>query len=338
MREEYIKYIAGIIQDYRSGEIEKITPSHVDKWIKQFKTDDQVTILQEMYHILKQYYLSREDVKKYVKRFLSNKGLFGIDPKIFLKGTNFLHIQQVGKSQTDIIKVIDEVLFDDYNLRISHCGGSDIYVYVDDGLFSGNGLCDDIIPWLENTAPNNCKIIIYTIVRYKQGWDYAKKKFLPAARKKNIKGKGFANIHLNNERKKDAAMEFVWTQRVIGDPYIDQYRAELEKKSKENDLNVQLFRNKGTPLKETLFSSYKNRDIVEKAFLEVGAKLVITAECPCEYIRPLGFDKLISFGFGALFVTYRNVANNCPLALWYGDPESSTCQLRSWYPLFPRKI
>ncbi|MBU4373518.1 MAG: hypothetical protein KJ714_03570, partial [Euryarchaeota archaeon] len=142
MREELLKSIASTIQDYRSGEIERITPSHVDKWVRQFKVGDQVTILQEMNHILKlkHFYLSRDSVKKYVQRFLSNKELFGMDPKTSLIRTNFLHIQQEGKSQTDIIKVIDEVLFDDYNLRISKCGGSDIYAYVDDGLFSGNRL------------------------------------------------------------------------------------------------------------------------------------------------------------------------------------------------------
>ncbi len=335
MREELLKSIADIIQDYRFGEIRKITPSHVDRWIRQFKADDQIIILQEMNRLLKRFYLSRDVVKKYVQHFLSNQELFGSDSEAFLTRTNFLNIQQEGKSQTEIIKIIDEVLSYDYNLRINQCGGSDVYVYVDDGLFSGNRLCDDIIPWLENTASNNCKIIIYHIVRYKQGWNYAKKKFLPVARKKNIKGKGFTNIPLDNERKRESTV--IWPQRVIGDICINKYCAWLEKKCAEKGLNVPIFRNKGTPSKETLFSSSQNRDVVERAFLEVGAKLVITAKDPNRYLRPLGFDKLHSLGFGALFVTYRNISNNCPLALWYGDPESATHQLRSWYPLFPRK-
>ncbi len=337
MRDELLKSIASIIQDYRSGEIERITPSHIDKWVKQFRAEDQIIILQEMNHLLKlkHFYLSNDSVKKYVQRFLSNQELFGLNPKTSLMSTNFLHIQKEGKSQTEIIKVIDEVLFNNYNLRISQCGGSDIYAYVDDGLFSGNRLCDDIIPWLENTAPNNCKIIIYHIVRYNQGYNYAMKKILPVARKKNIKGKGFTNIPLDNERERESTI--IWPQRVIGDLSIDKYCVWLEKKCNEKGLSVPLFRNKGTPPKETLFSSSQNRDIVERAFLEVGAKLVITAKDPNRYVRPLGFDKLLSLGFGALFVTYRNISNNCPLALWYGDPESAIRQLRSWYPLFPRK-
>jgi hypothetical protein len=37
---------------------------------------------------------------------------------------------------------------------------------------------------------------------------------------------------------------------------------------------------------------------------------------------------LQTVGFGALIVTFRNCANNCPLGFWVDDP---------WYPLFPRK-
>src|SRR5450755_4549701 len=56
--------------------------------------------------------------------------------------------------------------------------------------------------------------------------------------------------------------------------------------------------------------------------------------CP----RVLGFMKLISLGFGTFFVTYRNISNNCPLVLWWGDPSyPSTHPLGKWYPLFPRR-
>ena len=52
--------------------------------------------------------------------------------------------------------------------------------------------------------------------------------------------------------------------------------------------------------------------------------------CPYlkESARPLGFSLLKTLGFGATVVTHRNCPNNCPLALWAGDP---------WYPLFRRK-
>jgi len=59
---------------------------------------------------------------------------------------------------------------------------------------------------------------------------------------------------------------------------------------------------------------------------------------PAPSMRPLGFEKLESLGFGSLFITYRNIANNCPLALWYGNPDYSPPHpLGLWYPLFPRR-
>jgi hypothetical protein len=89
-------------------------------------------------------------------------------------------------------------------------------------------------------------------------------------------------------------------------------------------------------VEESLFTSPEAREVVERAFLKAGAMLVCAAKNPAESMRPLGFEKLISLGFGSMFITYRNISNNCPLALWYGDPSKSG-PLSLWYPLFPRK-
>ena len=77
-----------------------------------------------------------------------------------------------------------------------------------------------------------------------------------------------------------------------------------------------------------LFSSEAGRDLLEQEFLKAGTE--IRSKCPdlIEYQRPLGNSVLRTLGFGAMSVTFRNCANNCPLALWAGDP---------WRPLFQRK-
>ena len=77
------------------------------------------------------------------------------------------------------------------------------------------------------------------------------------------------------------------------------------------------------------FSSEAGRHLLEQEFLKKG--LYIRSVCPHlnKYQRPLGNMVLDTLGFGSLFVTFRNCPNNCPLALWAGDP---------WYPLFPRKV
>ncbi len=91
-------------------------------------------------------------------------------------------------------------------------------------------------------------------------------------------------------------------------------------------------------LQEKLFSSSQARKIVEKTFLTKGLELIQNNQYQASSIRPLGFMKLASLGFGTFFVTYRNTANNCPLVLWWGDPSYPvTHPLGRWYPLFPRK-
>ena len=53
----------------------------------------------------------------------------------------------------------------------------------------------------------------------------------------------------------------------------------------------------------------------------------------------MGYEFLESLGFGSVFITYRNIANNCPLALWWGDTSFPPSHpFSKWYPLFPRKV
>ena len=65
--------------------------------------------------------------------------------------------------------------------------------------------------------------------------------------------------------------------------------------------------------------------VLEQEFLKRGATIKLENQNLKDYARPLGNIVLQRFGFGALIVTYRNCANNCPLVFWAGD-----------YPLFER--
>lgn len=93
-KNQFLESIAQTIQDYRKGEINPITPAHIDKWVKQFNVHDQITILSEIDRLLKRFYYSKERVKSSIRDFLANRSLFGADPRISLARTNFLHIQR----------------------------------------------------------------------------------------------------------------------------------------------------------------------------------------------------------------------------------------------------
>ena len=96
-------------------------------------------------------------------------------------------------------------------------------------------------------------------------------------------------------------------------------------------------REPGGKLEHELFSSEEGRQLLEREFLLAGVKILSKCKNPGPSLRPLGFSPF-GLGFGSLIVTFRNCPNNCPLALWWGDPEADeTSPLNKWYPLFPRK-
>jgi hypothetical protein len=121
---------------------------------------------------------------------------------------------------------------------------------------------------------------------------------------------------------------------VIG--YAEKISAEM---NRQRGFKPVLFRPPSLA-EDNLFSSVENRDLVEAVFLRAGTDLVLAAANPAPSMRPLGFEALTSLGFGAMFATYRNIANNCPLVLWYGDPDNypKGHPLSRWLPLLPRKI
>ena len=83
------------------------------------------------------------------------------------------------------------------------------------------------------------------------------------------------------------------------------------------------------------FSSEAGRQLLERELLIAGVKIRNLSVSPKEILRPLGFSPF-GVGFGSMTVTHRNCPNNCPLALWWGDPTATSGPFH-WYPLFARK-
>jgi hypothetical protein len=75
--------------------------------------------------------------------------------------------------------------------------------------------------------------------------------------------------------------------------------------------------------------------LIERELLMAGVRIRAGCQNPKKVMRPLGFGHF-GLGFGATIVTYRNCPNNCPLALWWGDPDATSGPFH-WYPLLPRK-
>lgn len=341
-----LQSLTDTIADYRQGEIPAITPAHVEKWLNQFDASDQPIILSEIDAFMKRYYFSRTRVKECLRLFLKEKVIGNKLPWAVLPHVHFLNVQREGSSQGAMLQIVNEILLEDYDYNIwSDTRRAHTFVYIDDGLFTGNRLRYDLTEgidtpaWIPKEGLSNCRLMIYTIVGHMFGINYALRYVSQMANKKGMIVNRDHALLIDNTRSQNSNVEFLWPEVISGDSYVDLYIANLRAALMQRSWpDHNLFRPKGVPFQERFFSSPKARSIVERAFLQKGARIVSASQRPAESVRPLGFEKIGSLGFGTFFVTYRNIANNCPLVLWWGDPDYPTTHpLGMWYPLFPRR-
>src|SRR5262249_19169147 len=144
----------------------------------------------------------------------------------------------------------------------------------------------------------------------------------PALAERNIRATYWFFLKFHNRPWDGEFFDCQWPRELTGDELVDEYIRGLRERCEGKTFRPRIFRPDGVPRKERFFSSADGRAVVERAFLRAGANIVSWSQQQKAEIRPLGYEKLESLGFGALFVSYRNIPNNCPLALWWGDPDS----------------
>ncbi len=346
MNDQYqilLNSIATIIADYRQGEIPAIDSSHVDRWICQFARfgfnfRDGVVILEQMERILKSYYISRSIAQNFITRVLTSEKLFGVNQATTLRNVKFLQIQTKGSSQNDLLNLCERVLQSVYGFGLKDCGSSPVtYIYLDDCLYTGNRVWRDIDTWISNAIRGTTLHLIF-FASHTSGLEYSRQLIEAKAQVQGVTVKFWQLHKLHNSRWKPSLFDCFWTRETSEDPLIDRYVQEVnERRQNLNKTFPPLFRPSDMPTHDNLFSSPAARDIIEYAFLKAGAYIVSLPQNPNTSMRPLGYDYKQSLGFGAILVTYRNIANNCPLALWWGDPNKPY-PLNAWYPLFPRTV
>jgi hypothetical protein len=336
MRKQLIQNLLNIIGDYNMSQGLIINEDHIEKWVSQFHIQYQDIILQELIYIFQNSYATRIKTKECIKSILTDMKVFGKDIENSIKKTTFLRIQKSGNSQTDLLDLVKEVLRETYNINIDECGSNEMYFYIDDCIFTGNKFKYDIKDWIdENNIKSGAKLISYHVAQYSQGADYSGKFILQLLNSKGIKWEGWYHLNLNSYKNSISDKIDVLWPKEVQDENVQAY-IEYRKNDNEYAKRGEFYRRCELNA-ENLFSSKQAREIVENEFLKVGAELVMRAENPSNSVRPIGFEKLESLGFGAMFVTYRNISNNCPLALWYGDVRvGNYSPLGIWYPLFPR--
>lgn len=330
-RTDLLASIAHSIRTYREGEIPTPTPDHVDRWVSQFSSDQQLPFLTEFDHVIRHSFIEKSDVITFFDdELLTFKGLVGDDPVAYWAASNFLRVQQDGQSQKHMISLLGERLKLAFNLDISKCGSArGNFIYLDDVLFSGNRISSDLEKWILNDAPQKAVVQVILIAFHTGGQYYisnTRLKKVIATSKKDITVNFWRILEIQNQAYWKYTSDVLWPASIPAIPEVQAYVAAEER------FPHQLRQPGG---KTMFFSSEQGRHVLEQEFLIAGVKIRNKIANPKSVLRPLGFS-MFGVGFGSLIVTYRNCPNNCPLALWWGDPDAKSGPF-NWYPLLPRK-
>ena len=321
-RNKLLESIAETIADYREGEVQRPTPEHVDRWVKQFDREVQKPMLDELDHVLKHTYFTKGTVKDFLAALVNNKKLTGDDPCSFWEDVEFLRIQGGGNSQREMLMMFDGILDDECGVKTEDCGETPAaYLYLDDAIFTGNRVRTDLGSWIGSDAPDDVKVHVVTIALHRGGQYFASTKIKESVKgaEKKIDVTWWRSIEIEDRKRYIYSSDVLRPTCIPDDDEVQAYASGLKYPA--------VLRTPGNVGAIGIFSGEEGRHLLEQEFLKAGVK--IRSMCPNlnVYQRPLGNMLLETLGFGSLLVTFRNCPNNCPLALWAGDP---------WYPLFPR--
>ena len=321
-RSDVLNSIAETIADYRQDDLEPPTSEHVDRWVTQFDAAVQLPILREMDHVLKKTYFSRDRTKEFVTSLFQTEQLVGDDPCTFWNDIEFLDIQGGGVSQKAMLALFSKVLEKERGFTVADCGDDPhAYVYLDDAIFTGNRLRQDLEAWITKDAPVEAQVHVITIVLHRGGQYYANGKIKAAAKKtgKDVELNWWRAIAMEDRKSYTNSSDVLRPVSIPEDAAVQLYVAAMRYQPH--------LRTAGQVGRNRIFSGDAGRQLLEQEFLKAGVR--IREMCPNlnKYQRPLGNMVLETLGFGSLIVTFRNCPNNTPLALWVDDP---------WYPLFPR--
>jgi hypothetical protein len=330
-RNQLLRSIAETIKDYRVGEIPQPTTSHVDRWVRQFDEGVQLPMLRELDHVLKQTYFSQRHVAGFLSNLVKNDKLAGSNPCVYWRGVNFLRIQQNGHSQVELLTIFDSALEAVCGFSTRSCGSAGgHYVYLDDAMFSGGRIGNDLAAWIENDAPGQAVIHVIVIAIHTSGeWlagERLRKSIAMAG--KNITIHYWRATTIENRKSYKADSGVLWPAELPDNAGLQAYLAVPQKFPFE-------LRSVGGKLGP--FSSEAGRQLLEREFTLAGVKIRNFCNTAKPIMRPLGFSPF-GLGFGSTIVTFRNCPNNCPLALWWGDQNADPGHpFSNWYPLLPRK-
>jgi hypothetical protein len=318
--------LAALLADYRSTELPSIDPDHVGRWIAQFDAEEREPMLRELNHVWQQIYVTQAEAAAFWARQLENSGLTGGKHEAFWRNAKLLNIQQRGHSQADMLELLEQALRAKWGIGLADCQSAERFVYIDDMIFTGSRILNDVTQWVTDHAPAKSDLFIVLFGVHKFGeWKLADKiRNAATAIGKSINVTLFNAWSLENRLRYRDSSDVLWP--VALPAAVEQYAA-----------GNRGYEPRMPGGKSQVFSSEQGRQALEQGFLKAGMKIRSFSAKDSPALKPLGFGPF-GVGFGSLFLSYRNCPNNAPLALWWGDPSyPATHPFSKWLPLVPRK-
>ena len=311
-RDDLLVSVANQIRTYREGALPEPAPEHVDRWLHQFTPVQQLPFLREFDHVIKQTFITQEHVDEFLTQLVTNQKLAGDEPAAYWSSANFLSIQENGQSQKEMLKLFSKCLEDECGLDIEDCGeNGGEFIYLDDVMFSGNRVGNDLESWIINNAPPSATVHVIVAALHLGGWWHLVNKRLKkviSESGKKITVKYWRALDIENRKWFKNSSGVLWPTAVPDIAEVQDYMA----------LPAKFPFEPRQPSAAAIqpFSSEAGRQVLESEFLIAGAKIRAKSENPKPSMRPLGFSPF-GVGFGSMIVTYRNCPNNCPLAMWW---------------------
>ena len=332
-RTELLTSVASTIKDYRADDLPEPTADHVGRWIGQFASDVQLPMLRELDHVLRSTYFSRSRVQDFFTRVMDSRQLAGKDPRAFWRNAHLLDIQQDGRSQTEIRLIFLKALERKYDTVAGTADAKNgVFVYLDDVLFTGGRIGNDLSSWIINDAPKSATVHVLLIATHRFGEWKCGERLQKAAHDagKQLRFCFWAALRIENRHSRRNLSEVLWPATVPNDAALAAYMEEEKKFPFEP-------RKPGGRLEHGVFSSEAGRQLLEGELLLAGMRIRSLSQNPSPALRPLGLSPF-GLGFGSTIVTYRNCPNNAPLALWWGDSDADPAHpFAGWYPLLQRR-
>ena len=337
-RKKEMKELASIIKNFRKGELDvKLDEEHVERWLSQFSEESQDVILKETTHIFSELYFNKDDIKE---GFLDKVITYLMQEYSTCENVVFVSMQESGHSQRILVDMLEKRVQKNYGFSIQRevTNTPQTIVYLDDGLYTGSTAKKELISLIER-LPANCRIDIFFMIAHSSSLWYVKKVVLPEAKKKNISVEIFPKICLETNKHSSNHQEHLWPSSSLRSiPVFAQYGDCVEEALRSiNSPAINYVYRKGIwNDDEGIFSSVKNRNIVEQEFFLKGLKIYQSMSDP-KGKYPLGYNTYASFGFGSFCASDLNIPNTCPLVLWWGNVRTCGDALDNWYPLLPRR-